>query len=415
MKKILRVTIFILSIILILSSCGEVLKKEEYRDEGYTGEKVKIVFTWSGTSEMNDAILRSIDLWNSKKNKITVVANLKNKDEFENLDKDLENGKSDIYLLDMNDYYRYSEGNYFADIKSYTKTKFRDVDQTMWNVVDDNAVPFSVTTDVLVSNTTMLDELGVEWPDNNETWDTMYDICMKIKDNDKELWGMINPLSMDISYYEKFLLPYNLKIADEKGSLVIDNPEIISFLREQFGKFIQQELTVPVDRENKSDFAVFEIDSANNLLGKSEEISEGYNISMGIGASNIPSNTIFLEPISVCAISEKSEVKEASVEFLQWLLTDEEAIAIRGIECGIPSSQRQRNALLEEDTLSDVCKNIVDLVEKSYLHKVENISVSEIEREKFRLVFDEYREKYLRGEVGFEDFLKRVVEKVKIV
>ena len=116
----------------------------------------------------------------------------------------------------------------------------------------------------------MFEEAGVEYPNENWTWDDFYEATKKLKKDDGSKWGYaINTGNNQDSYYNMIYDYGGYVINDDKTKSGYDDPKTIQAM-----KFVEKIAPMTVDKVNKN--ILDEINLGKKILKeKSEEDYDG--------------------------------------------------------------------------------------------------------------------------------------------
>ena len=414
-KNLIIYTLVISVILLSLVACG----KEEQPD---TKEKVKISFSWYGSGSKNAAINKAIDVWNSINPSMQVESLGQSEAGYHKMLRDgLANGDApDIFQISLNNYENEAKKGHLLEINNFAKRDLKDIDQTMWKRLsydgDVYALPMSVTSQVLLYNIDVLDKYAVQWPMEHETWDSLYEKCVDLKEksNDDDVWGLTNPLIADAATYTEYLESYGINVWNSDYTRAdFANPETILLFKEQFERFSNDGLTIPNGYQGEkgktyivAGHCAFSLKDADQLL-KIKDLDDNIKVTMGVDGAEY-GGAVSLKPVTAIAINANigDEKKEVAFKFLQWLLTSEEAGNVKLLNAGIPSSSTQRETVLEQ--VSYYQSRIVDTVQKTYTLKNECDHNFPSSMKKFEETFAKYRKKYINGKITIDEFLTEV-------
>ena len=232
------------------------------------------------------------------------------------------------------------------------------------------SIPLGINAPTYVYNKRILDEIGVELPKENYTWDDFKEKCVEIyeKSNGKYYGTVDSSLA-----YERFNF-YGYTALQKPEPFPYDN-EKMYVTEEDIGAYYQYW----ADMRDKGGCAPPDISATafdNNLAGRgiavftpvwSATFSQFQNetedelgmILMPAGPNGERSETS--RPGITLSVSKNSKSPEEAVKFLDWFINSEEAALQLGTCRGVFSGEKQRNAMMNSGTLSEIDKKVFEV------------------------------------------------------
>ncbi|MEG2843023.1 MAG: ABC transporter substrate-binding protein [Ruthenibacterium sp.] len=229
------------------------------------------------------------------------------------------------------------------------------------------SVPLGINAPTYTYNKRILDEIGVELPKENYTWDDFKEKCIEVyeKSNGK-YYGTVDS-SMA---YEQFNF-YGYTALQRPEPYPYDN-EKMYVTEEDVGAYYQYW----TDMRDKGGCAPPDISATafdNNLVGRgiavftpvwSATFSQFQNetedelgmILMPVGPNGEHAETS--RPGVTMSIAKTSPNAEEAAKFIDWFVNSEEAALTLGTCRGVFSGDKQRKALMASDALSDIDQKV---------------------------------------------------------
>lgn len=232
------------------------------------------------------------------------------------------------------------------------------------------SVPLGINAPTYVYNKRILEEIGVELPDQNYTWDDFKEKCIEIYDKSGgKYYGTVDSSLA----YEQF---------NFYGYTALQKPEPFPYDNEKM--YVTQEdiaayYTYWGAMREKGGCAPPDISATafdNNLVGRgiavftpawSATFSQFQNetedelgmILMPAGPNGERAETS--RPGVTLSIPKTAKSPEEAVKFLDWFINSEEAALLLGTSRGVFSGEKQRDALIAADALSEIDQKVFEV------------------------------------------------------
>lgn len=239
-KKI--VSIMLASILTVsMMGCGATKKQQvDTAVEGFNSKGDKLTVAIWDTNQQ-PGIQQILDEWN-KESEIKAEVQVITWNEYWTL---LEAGASggalpDVFWMHSNQSQRYSENGLLLDLtdkinqsdKIDLNNYYNDIVKLYESDGKQFAIPKDIDTIALWYNKTMFDEAGVEYPNENWTWDDFYEASKKLTKDDGSQWGYaINTGNNQDSYYNIIYDYGGYVINDDKTKSGYDDPKTIQAMK----------------------------------------------------------------------------------------------------------------------------------------------------------------------------------------
>lgn len=330
MEKIKRIILFLLSMILVFSliSC-----KDENSD------KVKIRFaTWDNAEDLENQ-KKVIDEFNKMQDKIYVTLEAYGSNYDTKITAAMGSGDAPDVMY-MWDYPKYENGLLPLDelIAKEGKDYENNFYEALWNYNSVNGkkygIPVGYTTHVLYYNKDLFDKANVEYPNENWTWDDLYNAAKKISELDEKIYGIEFPIKPDPYDYEMFAWSngssYVSKTGDIKGYL--NSKETIEAFS-TIQKLIKDNVGISTKDSGEKDFLLGKVGMyiyGSWSLNKLKEKGLNFGVEVLPMFSNKESKSIISS--SGVAISKTSKHVEEAFEFIKFYTGKEMNIKRLGFE-----------------------------------------------------------------------------------
>ncbi len=423
-KVLTRVIAILVVLAFILTACGSGSAGPDEK-----GEKVTIKMGWWGEKARHDATIKAVDIWNNAHPEIQVETSFSGWDGYHEklFTQFTGNNAPDIFQFSNDSYDDYVSKKLLTDVTAYVDNKFAGIDKNLWSDVTTNgksyAIPGGNNGDSLVFNKTKLDELGLSYPTNDESWDTLFDRCVDVtkkgdlnKDGKNDIWGIFDPMDRDQpSVYNDYVRPFGLSIwtADMKGCNLND-PKVIEVLK-KYARFHDAKVIVPpeitiLDGQSYIGIGVIAYTISAISTFPSAVVQSTDKLGM-VMAPKPPSGGEDLRApycTMLWGVNNSTKNKEAAVKFLSWFLTSPEAAETLGLVRGVSSSEAQRTALMdkltpEESQMMDVTNKLAALDNTPYQEIPPNYA-------EFSAAYEQEMNRYLLDLISLETFLNKVAK-----
>ncbi len=288
MKKLLSI---ILTIVMVLSlaACGSseekksddtdktTQKKEEVKKEDKTTKKEEAKKEETKKEEKKDGVKLSVSIWDegqraglekimeafTAKTGIEAEIQVIGWNDYWTL---LASGASggqlpDVFWMHSNESQKYMENDILLDLTDKI-AKSEDIDLANYPdqimglyTLNDKyyAVPKDIDTIALWYNKTMFDEAGIEYPNENWTYDDLYEAAKKLTKADGSVYGISSNVDQNqTGYYNYIYSNGGSVISDDKTKSMWNDPKTVEAM-ELYGKMAKEKIMPPLEvmSENK--------------------------------------------------------------------------------------------------------------------------------------------------------------------
>ena len=371
MKK--KLFLFMVLMLGLIISCGE--KKDTAGDGG--GEKeVVLRFSWWGGDSRHKATLDAIKLFEEKNPGIKIKAEYSGWDgHFEKVSTQVTgNTAPDIMQIDWNWLYIFSkngDGFYnFNDLKEDFDLSNYDENVLSYTTINGKvpAIPVGMNGRVFYYNKSLYEKAGLPVP-------TTADELISSTNILKEKFGN-DTYALDISTTDSGVLFFLKYYVEQKfGKSLIDSDNKMGITKEelteaiQFYKKLVDEGVVLSSKDNAGagnvpgeqnplwiSGKVGGVYEWNSAISKYQDtLSEGNELIIGDMLTGIgPNKSAFVKVNMALAINKNTKHPKEAAKFLNFLLSDPEAVKILGLSRGIPSNKKAIETLDQEGLLKGI-------------------------------------------------------------
>lgn len=280
---------------------------------------------------------------------------------------------ADVVQMDYRYLYEYARRNqlepldeYFGeglDLSRFDKT-FLDSGRFQGKLY---AIPWTVNSTACYYDSVRLKEFGVTPPDWRWTWDDVKTIAREIKKGTPEGYAPIADKGIWEPMLEFFLRQRGKALYTEDGEIAFTQEDVVDYFGLWAG--LRQEGLVPA-----ADITTRDIGGLDNLplVGRKVAIDFAHsNQIVGIQAlvpnelgvtmlPNLPGGKPgqYLKPSMLISVSKTSQSKPEAIALAAFLAYDPDAMAVLGVERGVPGDERARESLLGK--VNPVEKRMID-------------------------------------------------------
>lgn len=340
----------------------------------YTGEPVEIRMAWWGNDDRAQRTLAVIDLFEAQYPDITVIGepNGGAGDHFQILDTQLAaNNAPDVIQFGGNwpDYTQYLEplNDYLGEqLLIDTPETF---DQTAFVPATDAegdlyAISLGTNTLVLAYNKTMIEEAGVDLPEDNMTWEEMIEYGRELKEALPEgVFPFVDNSTNQANYMSFYYMQQETPIwtLDDGGTsyATVESAEswlqIWADMRDE-GLIPDPDTTYTYTEDGPDSSALVAGDAAIGLIWSNQGAAYQAAMTDELGLTTLPQGGVPAYAIQMSqylALNNGSEAKEAAALFINFFVTSPEAGAILETNRGVPSSPVVRSAISDQSTPTD--------------------------------------------------------------
>lgn len=329
-------------------------------------EKVTLMFSWWGNDARHAATNAAVDFWNKNNPNIQIQTSPQGWDGYgDKLLTQLAAGTApDVFQISTDNITDFAQKGQLVDLTPYMGTLFNGYDtvlQSLYTVDGKNyALSTGVNVPCLVYNKTLLDKLGMKPPTDNETFDSLLEMCKQATkdtngDGKIDTWGIGDPIyNTDFTIQVAVQYGTTLFAPDGKSSNFGD-PTLISAYK-MLANFYTSgycpkpgEITV---KEGSDDFL-----SGYSVFGFSA--LSAYGGSVGSSADELdcvafptvagqPERRYVSGSVPMAVYSKGKHVDQA-LQFLSWFLVSADSATAQGAMVrGVFPSKAQRDTIADK-------------------------------------------------------------------
>lgn len=346
--------------------------KEEAKTEA-SGEPVTLRFSWWGNDARHEKTLKVIEMYQEQHPNVTIEPEYRGKSEREKVATELGSGTSaDIVQLNppwMGDFV--ANGDFFVDLSQY---EF-DIDGFDQHMIQDYCtyngtlitLPSGLNARTYLMNKTKLDELGIACDmETSWTWDDLITIGKTVHEKDAEKY-FLNADKVDL--VEFVIRPY---IIQKTGTFLISDDYEPGFTEEDLKEALDyvaslytENVVVPAADGNTFLNAVWtnpawingnltsELSWTSLMEGAVADSQDEYVTTTLPMHEDAKDTSIVVKPSQLYAIVKTSEHPAEAADFLNFLLTDEEAGKVLGDCRGVPPYKAVQDMCMAEGILDE--------------------------------------------------------------
>lgn len=350
---------------LALTACGS----DDSNDSG--DGKVTLQFTWWGADERAQLYEAGIDLFEAQNPNIKVQTSFNNFEDYWNLrNTDATSGAlPDVLQMDLSYLWEFAGGGLLADLNDHSDQidlSGLDEEVVASGEVDDGlyAIATGTNTMALLYNPGLVEELGLEMPDWDYTWDEYNDFIVEASeagaDQSPQVYGAADH-TMVWWLFMQHLTQEGIEPFSEDGEINFTEDDILEYIATLDDVREPENHTHPIARAEQLDplggytagEAVMEFHWDNFLGSYSQELGIDDMQLMPVPSGADGEKHMFFKPTMQLAMGANSKHPEEAAQLIDFLINDPETGAIFGTDMGVPSSESQRDALdLEEGSIS---------------------------------------------------------------
>ena len=338
-----------------------------------SGETVTLRFSWWGNDARHEKTLKVIEMFQEQHPNIVIEPEYRGKSEREKVATELGSGTAaDIVQLNppwMGDFV--ANGDFFVDLSQYDF----DLEGFDENLIQDYCtyngtlitLPSGLNARTYIVNKTKLDELGIACDmETKWTWDDIISIGKTVHEKNPDMY-FLNADKVDLA--EFVLRPY---IIQKTGKFLIDDNYELGFTKEDLtealtyiSSLFTEGVVVPAAEGNTFLNAVWtnpdwingqlttELSWTSLMEGAVSDSQDTFVTTTLPVRADAVDTAITVKPAQLYAITKSSEHPKEAAEFLNFLLTDEEAGKILGDTRGVPAYKSIQELCMEEGILDE--------------------------------------------------------------
>lgn len=346
---------------------------QETAKEAKTEEPVTLRFSWWGNDARHEKTLKVIEMYQEKHPNITIEPEYRGKSEREKVATELGSGTcADIVQLNppwMGDFV--ANGDFFVDLSQYDF----DVDGFDKTLIQDYCtyngtlitLPSGLNARTYLMNQTKLDELGIPCDMNAKwTWEDVITVGKTVHEKNPEM-HFLNADKVDL--VEFVMRPY---IIQKTGTFLIDDSYNPGFTKddlkealEYIARLYSENVVLPASEGNTFLNAVWtnpdwingnltsELSWTSLMEGAVADSQDTYVTTTLPVREDAKDTSIVVKPSQLYAVVKTSEHPAEAADFLNFLLTDEEAGKVLGDCRGVPPYKAVQDMCMKEGILNE--------------------------------------------------------------
>ncbi len=289
----------------------------------------------------------------------------------------------DVFWMHSSQHIRYAQSGMLMDLNEVIeKSDVLDMDNFYQGVVDlynvdgkQIAIPKDVSTIPLWYNKTLFDEAGVEYPNENWTWDDLLEAAHQLTDTEKGIYGLNAPLNTEENFFNY--------VYQNGGDILINDKKESGYSLEKTKETLEWYLnlsTVEKVSPSQTQFA----ENGNSTLFTSGKVAMGL---FGSWAYNdFTANDYVAENCAVTilpegpagratiynglgnAVAANTKNKDAAVKFIEFLGSEEANMIQAEYKSAIPAYLDAQQAWVEATTQGNFeTQGLVDMLDYGYI------------------------------------------------
>lgn len=362
MVKMKALLFLVVSAFLVLSGCSGGEKSSS--DGSNSGEKVEIRFSWWGDTKRNEIYNSIVDRFEKENPNITVKREFGGwNDYWDRLATQVAGGNAPD-VVSMHQFYvsDYARRNALLNLKDQVDSGKINLENFPQTTIDSGKVGedlFMVAKGVTMPgwayNTALFDKLGIDYPDENWTYDDFVDKVAEIhKASNGEIWGAANMSGGQLQpVFRYFLRQSGKDLFNDEGKIAFGKEEVVEWW--SMWDKLRKENLIP-DAETMTEY-------------ESAPLEQNLFVSGKTGLQQIPANQIHLyqeqfdegeirivrmpqkaggesgEYIegAYLSITEKSKHPDEAAKFIDFFVNEEKALELFKVEQGAPGSTEMQD------------------------------------------------------------------------
>jgi len=338
-------------------------------DGGSGDEDVTLTFAWWGDASRAERYEKAIDLYEEKNPHVTIQSSYAGfGDYWTARNTEAASGSlPDVFQMDVSYLSQYGGTGQIAPLDEYTENGAIDISSFPESVmpaarVDGQifGIPTSTSGFAGFVNTDLLDELGVDAPEGDLTWDQYDDLLSAVgkagKDHEPVVGGAV-AYTQVWSIFEVWLRQQGKELFTPEGTFGFDEADLTAWWERgeplfADGGFVDQARVEQLAGEDAvgAGISASEISWFNFLVRYSEGSAEG-DFAMLLPPADDPGNRgLYLKPSLELSMSANTEHADEAAAFIDFIANDPEVSKEFGLSRGGPISQEAADAL-EPDEL----------------------------------------------------------------
>lgn len=346
-----------------LTACGS---------DGDSGddESVTLQFTWWGGDERADRYREAVSLFEEENPGITVQTSFSDfPDYWTQRSTDATSGElPDVMQMDASRLLEYANGGLLGDLNPYTESQLDVslIDEELLASGEANgellAIPTGTNTLALFYNPELLDELGVEAPEWDYTWEDYHAFVAEVSeagaDGDPQVYGG-GDYTLVWWMFMQHMVQQGVDPFTAEGEINFTEDDMKEFLSST-GELRSSGQVFPIERTEQLDplapisaaESVSDFTWDNFLSWWSADLGSDSLQLLPVPTGADGEKHMFFKPTMQLSIGANTEHPEEAARLIDFLINSPEAGQIIGTDLGVPASQGRLDALeVEEGSL----------------------------------------------------------------
>jgi multiple sugar transport system substrate-binding protein len=333
-----------------------------------TSEDVTISFTWWGNDDRAAKYEEAVDLFEEEYPNITVQTSFQPWDSYWTARNTEAAGSSlpDVLQMDLSYLRQYGSTNQLLNLDGQVGEALdvSGLDETLLEAGQlegsQYGIPTSTNTLALFYNPEILDQLGIDPPSADYTWDEFNTILAEVSEagasNDPVIYGS-GDYTTTFWFFLQWLAQQGVEPFTDDGKINFTPEQMTEWLSLADEVRTPTNLTYPIARgkqlEPLGGFTVnevaFEFSWDNFLAGYVSDSGTESIQMLPIPSDAEGDKAMFLKPSMLLSASSSSENPAAAATLIDFLINDPEVGRIFGTSRGVPAVQAQRDAMEVEE------------------------------------------------------------------
>jgi ABC-type glycerol-3-phosphate transport system substrate-binding protein len=393
-------------------------------------EKVSLMFSWWGNDSRHAATNAAVDFWNQNNPNIQIQTSPQGYDGYHDklLTEFAAGTAPDVFQVSFDLIPDYAAKGQLFELTPYMDTLFTGYDPVLKSMYAVDGKNYGLSAGLncycLTYNKTLLDKLGIAAPTDNETYESLLELCKQAtKDTDGDgkidVWGI-----GDMIYNTEFTMvtaeQYGTSLFSDDGkSSKFDDPALIAVYKMLSGFYEAGVCPKPgeVTVKEGSDafvsgyqaFGLMMVSAYAGTVGSSEDELDCVAMPTAAGQSEMRCVAGAL-PI---AIYSKSQHPDQALQFLSWFLTSADSATAQGsMVRGVFPSKAQRDAIAAKAAGERIMTQEMRVADFFGTLKTEGVQPSSPEAnfDEWGKVYTDTVMEYEYGRLTIEQFCQKVKE-----
>ncbi|GAB3600007.1 ABC transporter substrate-binding protein [Microbacterium tumbae] len=348
----------------------------------------EISFSWWGNEDRADRFEQAIALFNEDYPNVEVVRNFNAWGDYWTARNTEAAGRAlpDVVMMDAGYLGEYADKGLLQDLTPYRDTllPLEGIPDTVLGsgTVDDQlvAVPLGTNAWSMMYNKDLLDELGIDYPADDLTWDELNDFILEVNEagsaSDPKIYGA-EDYTGGFPNFIYHLMQDGSAVFEDDGTPAFDEDDVIDYLDSAAdlrddGDFYPIERSVALAPSGgflAGETAVWFNFSTTVLQAMTDTGTENIGMVQPPLEDGQSAHVLAPKPSMLLSVAANSEEQQAAAAFVEFLTTDPRVAGIFGTSLGTPPTEEGRAAIdqIPADTVNlDYLTSVEDEMTASY-------------------------------------------------